>query len=512
MSAYNAVNGTWAGQHRHLLTEVLRDEWGFTGFVMTDFIWGLRDPIGSVGAGQDLEMPFRQQRAAALPGALRDGRLARADVERAAARLLGAQVRLALRARPTPAATVVACPEHVALAREIARQGTVLLRNEPVGAGPALPLQQESLGRVAVLGPLADKPNLGDNGSSRVHPPTTTTTITILAGLRGRLGDRVVHVAHTEPAAAARAARDTDAAVVVVGLSAADEGESLVAADTSSIQLLGGIARFRPVAALLCKGMTTLARLRHSGGDRRDLRLHADDVALIRAVAAGNPRTIVVVIGGGTVVLDPWDTEVAWPGTRAWQEVKPLPTCSSATPSRAAGCRWLSRAAARTSRSSTGPPALSGTAGGGASASSTVTGHPPPTPSASGWATPPSASKASRPVRCTASTYPPRSLSPTPAPGPGGTSSRSMPACSGPTARPCGRWSASAPSSCPPARARVSVDCSTRPLQRWDGTRFVLDAGEVRLEAAAFSGDPAAATAVTAVPSWSSIPGASPHR
>ena len=97
MSAYNSVNGTWAGQNRHLLTDILRDDWGFTGFVMTDFIWGLRDPIGSVAAGQDLEMPFRQQRAATLADALADGRLKRSDAQRAAGRQLCAQIRYALR-------------------------------------------------------------------------------------------------------------------------------------------------------------------------------------------------------------------------------------------------------------------------------------------------------------------------------------------------------------------------------------------------------------------------------
>jgi beta-glucosidase len=81
MSAYNSVNGSWAGENRHLLTEILRDTWGFTGFVMTDFVWGLRHPVESVGAGQDLEMPFRQQRAATLLRALREGRLGGAAID-----------------------------------------------------------------------------------------------------------------------------------------------------------------------------------------------------------------------------------------------------------------------------------------------------------------------------------------------------------------------------------------------------------------------------------------------
>ncbi|MCX6484730.1 MAG: beta-glucosidase, partial [Mycobacterium sp.] len=159
MSAYNSVNGTWAGQNRHLLTEILRDEWGFDGFVMTDFIWGLRDPIGSVAAGQDLEMPFRQQRAATLPGALRDGSLKRADVERAAHRQLAAQIRLVLRARPTPPIDVVTSAAHRRLAREVACRGAVLLRNQMMDATPALPLAEASLSRVALVGPLADAHN-----------------------------------------------------------------------------------------------------------------------------------------------------------------------------------------------------------------------------------------------------------------------------------------------------------------------------------------------------------------
>ncbi|WP_174189380.1 beta-glucosidase [Nocardia barduliensis] len=308
MTAYNAVNGEFAGENRHLVTDVLRKDWGFAGFALTDWIWGLRNPVESVLAGQDLEMPFRQQRAAALPGALRDGRLTRADIERPATRLLRAQLRFAVRARPTPTPDVVASPAHRELAREAARRGTVLLRNQPVGGTPLLPLDQASLGRIAVLGRLCDRPNLGDNGSSMVTPPSTSS---VVDGLRERLGRRVVTVDSTDTTVAAAAARAADVAVVVVGNTAIDEGESLAAFDVNTMRLTGGPLRFRPVATLAAKAMGyMLARKEAAGGDRRDLHLRPDDVALIRAVAAANERTIVVVIAGGTVMLDPWDSEV----------------------------------------------------------------------------------------------------------------------------------------------------------------------------------------------------------
>ena len=308
MSAYNSVNGSWAGENRHLLTDILRDDWGFTGFVLTDFIWGLRDPVGSVAAGQDLEMPFRQQRAATLPAALADGSLKRTDVERAAARQLGSQIRLALRVRPTPPADVVAGEEHRRLARDVARRSAVLLRNAEADGTPALPLVAESLSRVALLGRLSDRPNQGDIGSSMVSPPSS---VTILDGLRERLGSKLIHVGGSDPAAAAAAARNADAAVVVVGLSSVDEGESMIGVDAASTQLLGGVARFRPIAAVLVRVAAQVAKLKKFGGDRRDLRLRAQDIALIDAVAKVNARTVVVVIGGGTIVVDPWDADVA---------------------------------------------------------------------------------------------------------------------------------------------------------------------------------------------------------
>jgi hypothetical protein len=125
------------------------------------------------------------------------------------------------------------------------------------------------------------------------------------------LGPRLTHVGDTDPTAAAAAARGADAAVVVVGLSSQDEGESMIGVDTASTQLLGGVARFRPFAAVMVRVAAQVAKLKKFGGDRRDLRLHSEDIALIEAVAAVNDRTVVVVIGGGTIVLDPWDSHVA---------------------------------------------------------------------------------------------------------------------------------------------------------------------------------------------------------
>ena len=81
MSAYNSVNGAWCGENATLLRTILRDEWGWDGFVTSDFVFGLRDGPGSVRAGLNIEMPFRQVRATTVPAALADGSLAEADVD-----------------------------------------------------------------------------------------------------------------------------------------------------------------------------------------------------------------------------------------------------------------------------------------------------------------------------------------------------------------------------------------------------------------------------------------------
>jgi beta-glucosidase len=325
MSCYNSLNGEWAGQNKRLLTGILRDEWGFPGFVMTDFIWGVRDPIGSVAAGQDLEMPFAQQRAKTLPAALRDGRLARVDVEQSARRLLVAQIRLALRAKPTPQQDVIASPAHRQLSREAALLGSVLLRNEAVDGAPALPLDGATLRRAAVLGRLADQPNMGDTGSSRTFPPSS---VSIVEGLRERLGDRVDHVSTGRIADAVEAARAADVAVVVVG-PADREGEALVS-DPASDRLVGGIFSNRIAAWVVANVTNFRARFAEGPGDRRNLGVSTEDVELIRSVAAVNRRTVVVVIGGGTMIVDPWDRDVpalllAWfPGMEGGRAVADL--------------------------------------------------------------------------------------------------------------------------------------------------------------------------------------------
>jgi len=310
-TAYNKVNGTWAGESEELLTRVLREEWGFAGFTMTDFLWGIRDPVGSLAAGQDVEMPFRQQRARTLPQALRSGRLDPRDVERAARRLIRTQLSHAASLGPAPDPALVAGPEHRALSREAAAESLVLLRNEPAAGGPPLlPLEGGWRTDVALIGPLAATASLGDAGSSWVRPAQTSS---VLEGLREALGpEAVIHHDGEDVEAAAAVAARAGTAIVVVGLRPEDEGEGIIVSDPEALKLAGPPFNRPRVARMVGWLLRKLwPRVYPGGGDRRDLRMRPEDERLVRAVAAANARTVVIVVGGSTILMESWRNDVA---------------------------------------------------------------------------------------------------------------------------------------------------------------------------------------------------------
>ncbi len=333
MSAYNAVNGEWAGENPGLLTDVLRNEWGFDGMVISDWIFGLRDGVKSVRAGLDVEMPYRMIRHEPVVRALEAGELAISEIEHAVVNSLSTMLRFGVGSLPRNPDSVLLAPAHLGLAREAAAKSMVLLKNDPVGPTPVLPLAT-STRRIAVLGRLSDMRNLGDGGSSDVMSPWVVTP---LAGLVQRHGsDAVVHYDGDDVARAAEIASTSDVAVVVVGYTKEHEGEFIGdGSETAHLRSLfpSGddpelVENYRqymrenhwPVdaehnmsdrrnprrARTTDKGDVSFAR----GGDRTSLRLPPADVELIRAVAERQSRTVVVVVCGSAVVMEEWRADV----------------------------------------------------------------------------------------------------------------------------------------------------------------------------------------------------------
>ncbi|WP_062389746.1 beta-glucosidase family protein [Demequina iriomotensis] len=264
MCSYNKINGEHADIHRGLLTEKLRDDWGFDGLVMSDW-FAVSDRALAICAGLDLEMPGSNGTwDAQVKDAHGTGLLTTAELDLAATRV----VDLALRAAESTGSSQFDPEAHHQLARRAAAAGTVLLTNDGI-----LPL--ERTGSIAVLGAFAKTPRFQGAGSSLVNP---TQVDTFLASLRAAVGDDVaVHYApgydaatgETEEALLGEArdiARKADVVIVLAGLPTSYESE---------------------------------------GFDRTHLRLPDGHSALVAAALDANERTVVVLQNGAPVEL-PW--------------------------------------------------------------------------------------------------------------------------------------------------------------------------------------------------------------
>jgi beta-glucosidase len=188
MAAYNKLGGTHCTEHARLLTGILRDEWGFEGAVISDWI-AVQSTAPSVLAGMDLEMPGPPRHyGAKLLDAVKRGELDAAAIEACARRILALLARSgALDRAENPPEAAVDRPEHRAIAREAAREAIVLLRNQAA----ALPLDAR-VRRLAVVGPNADRAVIQGGGSARVSPHYAVAPLDGIRARAARAGVEVV--------------------------------------------------------------------------------------------------------------------------------------------------------------------------------------------------------------------------------------------------------------------------------------------------------------------------------
>ncbi len=267
MTAYNLVNGEYCAENDHLVREILKTEWGFDGFALSDWILGTRSTVPSALAGLDIEMPVARFYGDLLLEAVVAGEVPEELIDDAIKRMVRKKLQFRLDEPSNVDPSVIASDEHLAVAQEAAEKGAVLLKNESA----ALPLDESALSRLAVVCLLADTPNTGDTGSSNTSP---SFIVTPLQGIEEAVGSAVTidHIGKDslEPADET-VIQQADAAIVVTGLTSDDEGEGLIAA-----------------------------------GDRLELGLSPERVALIQNVAALNPRTVVVLQGGSAITMGDW--------------------------------------------------------------------------------------------------------------------------------------------------------------------------------------------------------------
>ena len=267
MSAYNSVNGQFCGENENLIRDILKGEWGFDGFVLSDWIFGTHSTLGSAINGLDIEMPIAMVYGEPLLTAAQNGDVPESVIDDAIRRMVRKKLQYRLDQPSGLDESVIGSDEHLALAREAAVEGSVLLKN----ASNTLPLDQSALTRIAVVGLLADTPNTGDNGSSSTRPDFV---VTALQGIEEAVvgAVEVDHIGKDALDSADLAVIEAaDAVIVVTGLTFEDEGEGLFGA-----------------------------------GDRDDLGLSAEREALIADAANANPKVVVVLQGGGAITMGNW--------------------------------------------------------------------------------------------------------------------------------------------------------------------------------------------------------------
>lgn len=181
MAAYNSVNGAFSCENTDLLTTLLRDEWGFTGWVMSDW-WATHSTGPSLLSGLDMEMPTGEYFGAQLKKAVLDGKVPEAHVDRAVRRILAVMDRFGLldgSAPPRPARDSAA---GARAAQEIATAGAVLLRND----NGTLPLTNDRAHSLAVIGLTGALPFVSGGGSSHVTPDRATAPVDAIRERAGK--------------------------------------------------------------------------------------------------------------------------------------------------------------------------------------------------------------------------------------------------------------------------------------------------------------------------------------
>ncbi|MBE5999278.1 MAG: glycosyl hydrolase [Sarcina sp.] len=265
MSSYNMINGVYANENEHLLQEILRDQWGFDGFVVSD--WGAgNDFVEGVRAGSHLEMPSTGGDSAEyLKKALAEGKISEDLVDRRVDELLDVvfSTHSAVQAYEGKTFDVEA---HHRMAEKACEESIVLLKNE----GGILPLKEGT--KVAVIGDFAKTPRYQGAGSSVVNPTKLEATMDVIGSF------------------------PFDLAGYAQGYPRVGEGDPALQAEAAALAKKADVV-------LLYLGLDEISE--SEGLDRSHMRLPQSQIDLLRAVAGVNPNVVVVMSAGSSVEM-PW--------------------------------------------------------------------------------------------------------------------------------------------------------------------------------------------------------------
>ena len=276
MAAYNKVNGRWCSENEHLLTTVLRQQWGFPGMVISDW-GGVHSTVDAVTAGMNVEMPGRRFMGQALLDSVKAGKVSEAVIDQRVREILRVRLTVKPVAKETANSLPVGNPEEMATALEVARRSIVLLKNEAL-----LPIDLKRVKRIAVIGENAvTKMALGGVGAG----VKTRCEITPLEGLQTLLGNSV----------------SINYAPGYKSFDRESRNKRMITQQPADSQLMAEAVEAAKKSDLVIFFAGDNREVETEGSDRKSIMLPSGQDELATALAKANQRLVTVIVSGGPV-------------------------------------------------------------------------------------------------------------------------------------------------------------------------------------------------------------------
>ena len=287
MAAYNKVNGRWCSENEHLLTTVLRQQWGFPGMVISDW-GGVHSTVDAVTAGMNVEMPGSRFMGQALLDSVKAGKVSEAVIDQRVREILRVRLTVKPIAKEVANSRPVGNPEEMATALEVARRSIVLLKNKPViiknNEERLLPIDTKRVKRIAVIGENAvTKMALGGVGAG----VKTRCEITPLEGLQAALGNSVQITYAQGYKSFDRESRN----------------KHMAPQQPADRRLLAQAVKAAKGADLVIFFAGDNREVETEGSDRKSITLPSGQDELAVALAKANKRLVTVVVSGGQVAI-----------------------------------------------------------------------------------------------------------------------------------------------------------------------------------------------------------------
>ena len=291
MSAYNKVRGKYSGSNEELLTNILKNDWGFNGFISTDWMYGIYNGVEAINAGLNVEMPWQDEYSYnTIRNGLEEEKITLKDIDELVLSTLKTRLKYAFSYDSIDYNhELILNKSHVNLAREVAEESMVLIKNENI-----LPFDLGENLKIGVIGRLADTENTGDLGSSNSNPPYVVTPFQGIKNYHINSNNKVYYDEANDINKSVELAKDLDQVILVVGYDYSDEGEYIM----SRGQMLKSAEAKKLIGA---KGV---------GGDRLSLKLRDKDEILIKEISKVNDNIVVVYIGGSAIDMNSWESNV----------------------------------------------------------------------------------------------------------------------------------------------------------------------------------------------------------